>query len=540
MRVGLRRGIPLESQIAKRLSAPAEKRRPRFGAYFYVSRTARGSKHIFREPVEGRSEPGSAPQAAENGFLFAVAAAIVLLVALRVALFWAKPFWLDETYTGASVYFESLSSLFGNWIKPDVHPPLYPMLLFSWSKIFGPSDFALRAPSFIFGVGAIGVPYFGLRNIIGRQAGSIAALVLAAAPNAIVYSVEARPYSLVLLLAALATVFAIRYALTRRRDAMVAFTLVAILLSLTHYFGLLLCCGLYLWLILRDRRNARALVLPCLCFAVALIPWLAYHLPSILSKGGGNFWIRKHSLVGDIFIGLTGAWGEDLYPNALVFELIVPFIALLAMRRGEAILDRLAAEMLALTLAELAVVVVVSHSSPLAVSRYFLVFTPIAAVIAGIFVGQFSLPFCLTYALALPLVVTLPWADSYLRSSMSQTIAWEKPAQLLIQQRAATLVFLLDDPLNVHCSDYQLRRLGEFFFRRAGSNIRVVPVSLNSPSPEADVARAITSGARPLAVLKPTTPIGTYRNHDALLARLTQSYGGNCSTIERSEICIFR
>jgi uncharacterized membrane protein len=518
----------------------AEEKRAGFGAQFYLRHLARGSKHISFTPVYAGAQPGSTPQAAHNVFLSAVAGAILVLVALRVALFWVKPFWLDETYTGASVYFESLSSLFSNWIKPDVHPPLYPMLLLFWSKIFGASDFALRVPSLIFGAGAIGVPYFGLRDIIGRQAAAIAALVLAVAPNAIVYSVEARPYGLVLLLAALATVFAIRYALTRRQNAIVAFTLVAVLLSLTHYFGLLLCCGLYLWLILRDWRNARALVFPCLFFAVALIPWLAYHLPSLLSKGGGNFWIPRHSLTGDIYISLTGAWGEDLSPNAFVFELIVPIVAALVMRRREVSRSRLAAEMLALTLIELTVVVVVSHSSPLTVSRYFIVFTPIAAVIAGILVGQVSLSLCLTYALALPFVVTLPWADSYLRSNMSQTIAWEKPAQLLMKQQAATLVFLLDDPLNVHCSDYQLRRLGEFFFRRAGSNIKVVPVSLNSLSLETDVARAITSGARPLAVLKPTTPIGSYQNHDAFLTRLARSYGGDCSTIERGETCIFR
>lgn len=532
-------GIPLDSQIVKRRLVHAEEKRAGFSTRFYFRHVGRSFKHISFTPIDAGTEPGSASQAANNVFLFAVAAAILVLIALRVALFCVKPFWLDETYTGASVYFESLSSLFNNWIKPDVHPPLYPMLVLFWSKIFGASDFALRAPSLVFGVSAISVPYFGLRDVIGRQAAAIAALVLAAAPNAIVYSVEARPYGLVLLLAALATVFAIRYALTRRQNALVAFTLVTILLSLTHYFGLILSCGLYLWLILRDWRNARALVLPCLFFAVALIPWLAYHLPGLRSKGGGNFWIRKHSLAGDIYIGLTGAWGEEFYPNALVFELILPSVALLVMRCGEVALSRLAAEMFALILVELAVVVVVSQSSPLTVSRYFLVFTPLAAVIGGILVGQVSLSLCLTYALALPFVVTLPWANSYLRSNMSQTIAWEKPAQLLMKQQAATLVFLLDDPLNVHCSDYQLRRLGEFFFRRAGSNVKVVPVSLNSPSLEADVARAITSGARPLAVLKPTTPIGAYQNHDALLTRLVRTYGGNCSTIERSETCIF-
>ncbi|MGH6817245.1 MAG: glycosyltransferase family 39 protein [Methylovirgula sp.] len=488
---------------------------------------------------DAAAEPTTASQPASKNFLFAVASIVVALIVLRVVLFWVKPFWLDETYSGASVYFESLGSLFKNWIVPDVHPPLYPVFLFVWCKLFGAWDLALRLPSLIFGVGAICVLFFGLRRIIGASSAAIAALVLAAAPNANIYSAEARPYGLVLLLSVLATVFAIRYALTRRKSAAVSFTLAAIALSLTHYFGLLLCCGLFLWLILRDWRNAGALILPCLCFAVAVTPWLVYHFPTLLSKSGGHFWIRRHSIAGDIYVALTGAWGEDRIPNALIFELFVPFIAVLAMRRRAPALCRIAVALFALTAVELAIVVGVARSSPVIVSRYFLVFTPIAAVIAGIMVGPLGRPFCWVYALALPFAVTLPWAASYFRFIPSNTIAWEVPEQRLLKAHAATVIFFLDDPLNIQCSDYQLRRLGEFFFRRGGSNIAVVPISLKSPTLRADIAEEIVGGAKPVAILKPTTPIFGYENHDALLASLAKSYDGDCFTMENSKACIF-
>ncbi len=489
-------------------------------------------------PSSAKTTDAEKMRVTDASFLCTVAVAILALTAFRIALFWIKPFWLDETFTAASLYNETLRSLFENWIKPDVHPPLYPILMFFWAKLFGISDIALRVPSFLCGVAAIATLFFGLRGALGTATAAIGALTLAAAPNAITYSVEARPYGLVLLLASLSSVYAVRFALSARRADLIGFSIASILLAFTHYFGLLLSAGLYLWLILRDLRNSPRLLLPCLVFGAVLTPWLAYHLPSLLNKTNGHFWIPQSGLLYDVVTSLGGAWGETGFHNAVWLEAILPFGFAILTRRRDTRLYPIAAALTLLTFVELALIVAISRSTPLLVPRYFLVFTPIAAIVAGILVAPLGGLARLAYALCLPLAVALPWAIDFVHNNRAQTITWEAQARVILDSHPASVVFLLDDPLNTQCSDHQLQRIGEFFFRRAGSTIPVIVVSLKSRSLGTDLARDISAGPKPVVLLAATSRLWSYANHKPVVAHVAR--GGLCKLQDNIRVCLFR
>ncbi len=481
-----------------------------------------------------------APTVSRRPYVILITIVLAALVALRIALFFVKPLWFDEVYTGASALSPSFGALFADWISQDVHPPLYLLLLHFWCKAFGVSDIALRLPSLICDVAAIPVMYFGLRKTIGERPATIAALIIATAPNAIFYAAEARSYGLLLLLSAVAMVFALRLAVARERTALPGFTLTAIALALTHYFGLAVAGSLYAWLILRDRRNFGLLLVSGFCFGLFVLPWLIYHLPILAGKTGGHFWIPPESNFASVMLALAGTWGENLDIRAFYIELIVPLIAAVVVRQNAHRTTSLGAELLLLLLVDLAILIAISQRTPLIVPRYFLVFTPIAAVVSGIYIGALGRLACLLMTLVMPIVVTLPWASSYFRVEKSTTVAWQEPAQRLVDAKVKSVIFFVDDPVNVQCTPAELRRIGEFFFRRAGSNAEVIPVSMRSPNYAADMEAALASAPRPVAILKPTTLLGHYHNHDDLLDQLAQKQGGQCFRQGSTQSCIFR
>ncbi|MGB8278463.1 MAG: glycosyltransferase family 39 protein [Methylovirgula sp.] len=481
-----------------------------------------------------------APTVPRRPYVVLVAIVLAALVALRIALFFVKPLWLDEVYSGAAALSPSIGSLFADWISKDIHPPLYLLLLHFWCKAFGVSDVALRLPSLICDIAAIPVMYFGLRKTIGERQATIAALIIATAPNAVLYSAEARSYGLLLLLSAVAMVFALRLAVARERSALPGFTLAAIALALTHYFGLAVAGSLYAWLILRDRRNFGLLLVSSFCFVLFVLPWLIYHFPILAGKTGGHFWIPQENIFESVMLALAGAWGENSDIRAFNLELIMPLIATVVVRQNAHRTTGLGAELLLLLLVDLAILIAISQRTPLIVPRYFLVFTPIAAIVSGIYIGTLGRLACLLMTLAMPIVVTLPWASTYFRVEKSATIAWQEPAQRLVDAKVKSVIFFLDDPVNVQCTPAELRQMGEFFFRRAGSNAEVIPVSMQSPNYAADMEAALASAPRPVAILKPTTLLSNYHNHDGLLSKLAESRGGQCFRQGSTQSCIFR
>jgi uncharacterized membrane protein len=174
----------------------------------------------------------------------------------------AQSLWYDEAVT-AHVAAQGIAEL-TRWTAEDIQPPLYYYVVAGWTRLTGRSEWALRFPSAFFGVltvpllWAVARRLFG-RGRLGRPTALIAALLTAISPLYVYYAQEARMYTQLTFLGALAGYALLRavttnderptadgiprsslYALRSTLHASrwwIAFGLVATAMLYTHYFG---------------------------------------------------------------------------------------------------------------------------------------------------------------------------------------------------------------------------------------------------------------------------------------------------------------
>lgn len=125
---------------------------------------------------------------------------IILSAAALMRLAWInQSLWYDETFTLNVVRgsFERMRPL----ILSDVHPALGYVVIWLSTHILGFTEFALRAPSLVFGLLSIWIIYrLGLSLNMGSAPSRWAALIFSLAPLHIYQSTEGRAYALLLCL----------------------------------------------------------------------------------------------------------------------------------------------------------------------------------------------------------------------------------------------------------------------------------------------------------------------------------------------------
>ena len=131
-----------------------------------------------------------------DGFSVALAVVVLVAAALRAYALDARPLWIDEgiSLSFAQQGFPRVASLTDP--VDTSSPPGYYTLLWFW-QLFSVSEWWLRLLSAL--LGAVTVAFTGLaaRNLAGRAAGIVAAVVLAVLPYHIQQSQTVRMYTLV-------------------------------------------------------------------------------------------------------------------------------------------------------------------------------------------------------------------------------------------------------------------------------------------------------------------------------------------------------
>ena len=101
-------------------------------------------------------------------FLALTAVVVAGGVALRLAMLGRQSYWIDEIYS-VNESNGSLRQLMDAG-SPEVHPPLYALVLWAWMKIGGSSEAWTRLLSTIIALVAVVVTYVGLRPLdLGRH-----------------------------------------------------------------------------------------------------------------------------------------------------------------------------------------------------------------------------------------------------------------------------------------------------------------------------------------------------------------------------------
>jgi hypothetical protein len=168
-----------------------------------------------------------------------IAAAVRFVEATRVSL------WFDEIYT---LWIARLGPAgIVHALRADVHPPLHEWLVWLWWRMGGESAVWLRSLSVIFGVATVAALYGFTRDLFGRAAALLAALLLALHRTHVYYSQELRPYGMLWLLYLLALWAAWRFVRDGRARWGAAYVVVAAAALYTHYQSGLVLGIIALW-----------------------------------------------------------------------------------------------------------------------------------------------------------------------------------------------------------------------------------------------------------------------------------------------------
>jgi mannosyltransferase len=183
-------------------------------------------------------------------------AGIILVGALlRFTTLGVQSFWFDEATTWKIVS-HGLGHVLSQVPRTESTPPLYYVLLWLWSRVFGLSEAGLRSFSALCGTVTIAVAWAIGRQLVSSRAGVIAALLTATNPFLLWYSQEARAYSLLLLMSALSLLALVRVLASPTPRRVLAWGVSCALALAAHYYAVVAIVpeGLWLAIVLRRRR----------------------------------------------------------------------------------------------------------------------------------------------------------------------------------------------------------------------------------------------------------------------------------------------
>jgi mannosyltransferase len=187
--------------------------------------------------------PEARARAAEAAWVkgwWPLAAIVVLAAVLRLATLGQQSLWFDEAFTPLHVFHASLWRTLSSVARTEDTPPLWYVLDWAITRVFGTGLVALRMLSALAGIATVPVAWAIARRLAGSRAALATALLVAVSPLLVWYSQEARAYGLFVLLAAVAMLCFLRALESPTPGRVGQFALSGSLALLTHYFAVFL------------------------------------------------------------------------------------------------------------------------------------------------------------------------------------------------------------------------------------------------------------------------------------------------------------
>lgn len=144
---------------------------------------------------------------------------LILLLGLssRIYNLSTESYWMDEAFSVHHAALNDFSSLNYNVAMTEAAPMGYYLLLHYWISFFGSTEFIVRMLSVLFGVLSIGVLYFVVRLFFDLNVSLLAAFLMAISMEQVLFSQEARIYSLFTFLTLVMVYFFARWFLSLRK-----------------------------------------------------------------------------------------------------------------------------------------------------------------------------------------------------------------------------------------------------------------------------------------------------------------------------------
>lgn len=197
---------------------------------------------------------------------------IVLGAALRFSTLGARSFWLDEALT-VDILEEGFTGMLSRLDENGGGGPVYFLLAWPWTQLFGTSEVGLRSLSALIGTATVPVAYWAAREVASHRVATIAAALAATSPLLVWQAQEARPYALLILMGGASFALFVRARREPEGGAPAAWAVISALLVATHYVAVfMLVVEAALLLRANTGRRVRAAVLGVAVATAMLIP----------------------------------------------------------------------------------------------------------------------------------------------------------------------------------------------------------------------------------------------------------------------------
>jgi 4-amino-4-deoxy-L-arabinose transferase-like glycosyltransferase len=194
-----------------------------------------------------------------------------------------EPLWFDEAYT-AQIAVQPVADIVAV-LQTGANPPLYYLVLHSWSAWFGDSEWSLRMLSALVGTATVPLVYWVGTRLFSSRAGLIAATLAAISPLQVHYSQEVRMYCMMppLALAVLYGMYELLVAPTTTAFVLLVAAWTAGL-YVQYYFVFLLPLTLCAVLVPERRRVIPIMVAALVTVIAGFAPWW----PTFVGQAGSS------------------------------------------------------------------------------------------------------------------------------------------------------------------------------------------------------------------------------------------------------------
>lgn len=256
-----------------------------------------------------------------NSHRFVAAAIVLVQWAFMLTSLAHQSLWIDEWFT--------VQNIVGPWadvlpklIAEERRPPLYWLVLKSWTAPSGTSEFSMHLLSVIFAVVATSVIWQVTRRMIGRRDALLATALFAWTPFLLLYGRMVRSYSLFALLVVISVLCWRQFEKKPSRGAWLAYAAALASVIYTDY-GAIAMLGVHglwwAWQFLQRRTRASLAGIAAVVTAfVIFAPWASVLVQQSARSVGGMAADLASSPLGALmkiampFVSLST--GETLYP----------------------------------------------------------------------------------------------------------------------------------------------------------------------------------------------------------------------------------
>jgi mannosyltransferase len=209
-------------------------------------------------------------------------------------------------------------------------PPLYFLILHQWINLFGSSEIALRSLSALFGIFSLFITYLVSQQLFTKKIALVSVLISAISTFQIIYSQEARGYSLMLLLALLSFYFFLKILYKGKLYNYLGYLLASTLLAYTHIYGIFILISQFVIAILVFRHTIQLKIkytITLFILIIFLLPLLWLMSQSTHSLVNNGFWIPKPTLVTVMrSLGAFSGYGFAAYVLFIIFGFLAVIV----------------------------------------------------------------------------------------------------------------------------------------------------------------------------------------------------------------------